>query len=106
MCKDLLLARAKTSLFNSNEVTPELCEVACVEAKELTDNKPIKTTMLIDLAIVRLKLHLKVEVDPIEEKLAMNAIKESKLIPATESTGAEIKKSTIKTGIRTSEWDM
>jgi hypothetical protein len=50
-----LLAKAQRSLYNLSEVTPELCLESLQEALELTQNKPIPTTMLLDLSLIRLK---------------------------------------------------
>lgn len=108
MSATLLLSRAQTALFNPQEVTQALCEVAWGEALELTYSKPIPVTMLLDVAFMRLKLHLKVEVDEIESKLAFMAIKEADRTSVTvDSNGVVSALDTgVKTSKRVSEWDM
>lgn len=105
MSGSLLLARAKTALFNQSEVTQELCDRAWAEAVELTRNKPIPTAMLLDLAFMRLKLYLKIEVDETESKLAFLAIKEAEKLSAATSGGGTAPAG-IKVNKRVSEWDM
>jgi len=108
MSSSLLLARATTALFNQSEITQELCDTAYGEALDLTGNKPIPVTMLLDLAFMRLKLHLKVEVEDVESKLAFMAIKEAERTSVV--VGSDGVLSALDTGVKTSkrrsEWDM
>jgi len=108
MSSSKLLARAKTALFNQSEITQELCETAWSEALDLTNNKPIPETMLLDLAFMRLKLHLKIEVDETESKLAFMAIKEADRRSVTIDSNGVVSSSDagIKTSKRISRWDM
>lgn len=72
-----LQSRAETSLLNQAELTPQALETAASEAMELTENKPIPTTMLLDLAMLRLMLLLKVEPTELAIQLATQAIKKA-----------------------------
>lgn len=70
-----LESRAKAALYNPNEVTEAVLLAAMTEALELTENKPIPEPMVIDLAILRLKMILKVEPSEFDMKLGSDAIK-------------------------------
>lgn len=70
-----LESRAKAALHNQAEITPERLEAAMTEALELTESKPIPEPMVIDLAILRLKMILKVEPSEFDMKLGSDAIK-------------------------------
>ena len=67
--------KATTALLNPDEVTTQLAETAAGEALELVQNKEIPDAMMVDLALFRLKLWLKVEIDEHDKKLADAAIK-------------------------------
>ncbi len=106
--KTKLESRAKTALFNTKEITPEVIEGAIFEALDLVNEKPIGDTLLLDLAYVRLKLRLKIDIEQLEEKLAMMAIKEADKVAlvTNESGEASVILSSVKSGKRVSEWDL
>jgi len=101
--------RAKTSLLNPLELTPEILSAAASEAIEISEGKAIPQAMLLDIAIVRLKLYLKVEVSDFEQTCYNQAIKKSvnTALPTTDTDDTSAQTVTgIKSGQRVSEWDM
>lgn len=71
-----LLQRARQSLYNQEEISQQLCQTAMNEARQITSNKEIPEAMLLDLAMFRLKLHLKTaEIMEWETALAKEAIR-------------------------------
>jgi hypothetical protein len=99
-----LLSKAQRSLYNLSEVTQELCLESLQEAMELTQNKPIQQTMLLDLALMRLKLNLKTELTEFEEKQMLFIIKKADEMKIDAVT-LELT-SYFSAGARESEWDM
>lgn len=99
-----LLSKAQRSLYNTTEVTLELCQESLAEAMELTSNKPIPTTMLLDLALMRLKLNLKTELSEFEEKQMLFIIKKADEMKIDAVTLEPT--SYFSAGARESEWDM
>lgn len=98
-----LLTKAQRSLYNQAEVATELCLESLLEAIELTQNKPIPTVLLLDLALMRLKLNLKVELSEYEEKQQLFILKKADSLKIDDA-GVEI--SSFSVGVRVSEWDM
>lgn len=98
----LLETQAKTSLLNQEEVTPAVLERASLQALELVESKPIPTTMLVDLAMLRLMLLLKVQPTELEAQLANQALKKAQSLQVSE-TGT-ISSSVIAYGDRESIW--
>lgn len=71
-----LQSRAETSLLNQAELTPpEALETAASETMELTENKPIPTTMLLDLAMLRLNAPAQGGANRASDTTATQAIK-------------------------------
>jgi len=71
-----LLQRARQSLYNREEISPQLCQTAMNEARQITSSKEIPEAMLLDLAMFRLKLHLKtVEIEEWEMALARDTVR-------------------------------
>ncbi|EJP76213.1 MULTISPECIES: hypothetical protein [Campylobacter] len=95
-----LYNRARQSLLNQAEVTQELCKKAAQEAQELTQNKQIPTPMLLDLAMFRLKLHLKVEIEEWEASLAKEALKLAQSLKSSDNEPG-----TCSVGMRESIFD-
>ncbi len=85
-----LLSRAKQSLYNRSEVTQEIATQAMQEALELTANKTIPTANLMDLAMFRLMLLLKVEPSEVQIMLAQNAIKAAQALKNSDGTGGGV----------------
>ena len=100
----LLETQAKTSLLNQEEVTQAVLERASLQALELVENKPIPTTMLVDLAMLRLMLLLKVQPTELEAQLANQALKKAQSLQVSE-TGT-ISSSVIAYGDRESIWTL
>lgn len=97
-------AKAKRVLRNPNEVDEELVVLSLGEAKELTDNKPIKETLLLDLALLRLKTNLKIELSEHEEKYYLSIIKQAQNMPVASADGQS--SGGAVSGKRESVWDM
>lgn len=88
--KNLLGLRAKTSLLNPFEVTDDVLEHASGEALELALGRDIPSAMLLDIAIVRLKLWLKVDVEPSEMTLYTHALKKAMALPLINPNGEKV----------------
>jgi hypothetical protein len=101
-----LQSRATQSLFNQEEVTPEVVETAAMEAMELTENKPIPTTMLLDLAMLRLMLLVKAEPTELAIQLANQAIKRAQSLKVNDEGAAVSGSDAIAYGDRPSSWDL
>jgi|GEM_PF-2437319 len=99
-----LFAKARRVLFNPQEVTQEVVVISLNEAIELTDNKPISQTLLLDLALIRVKMNLKIELNEYEEKSILNIIKKANEIIVNEDK--EVVKQSIEFGKRFSLWDI
>ena len=97
--------RGSTSLLNPDELTPEVLSAVAKESLELTEGKTIPKAMLLDIAIFRLKLHLKIEVSETDETLYKQAIKKVHSTPLTSDDGTETS-TQVKYGQRSSQWDM
>lgn len=82
-----LSLRAKTSLNNADEVTPELLNRAIKEADELSENKPISSAEFTDIAYLRLLLLLKIEPAQIEIDLYNAALKKAQSLSALDEDG-------------------
>ncbi|QKF64565.1 hypothetical protein [Campylobacter corcagiensis] len=95
-----LMIRAKQSLYNPEEITEQMVEIALKEAKELTQNKPLPEPMIMDLAMFRLKLLLKIEPTELDLILMKEALKMAEKI---EGESGELITQTIY-GIRKSEF--
>ena len=100
----LLETQAKTSLLNQEEVTQAVLERASLQALELVENKPIPTTMLVDLAMLRLMLLLKVQPTELEAQLANQALKKAQSLQVSES--GVTSSSVIAYGDRESIWTL
>jgi len=101
-----LQSRATQSLFNQEEVTPEVVETAATEAMELTENKPIPTTMLLDLAMLRLMLLVKAEPTELTIQLANQAIKRAQSLKVNDEGAATSGSDAIAYGDRCGSWDL
>lgn len=80
-----LYKRAQSSLFNPTEVSREAVSLALREARELTREKKIPAPNLLDLAMLRLKLLLKVEPSALDEELARAALKSAQNLKDTDA---------------------
>jgi hypothetical protein len=99
-----LLSKAQRVLYNPNEITEDVVILSFGEAVELTDSKPIKVTLLLDLALLRLKENLKIELSEYEQKCFLNIIKTAHNTPIVSET--EVINSAVSYGSRESQWDM
>lgn len=73
--QEKLTLRAKQSLQNKAEITEQIAEIALKEARELTKNLPLPEPTLLDIAMFRLKLLLKIEPNELDLILYKEALK-------------------------------
>ena len=102
--EEMLFQKARRVLRNPLEVTEDVVILSLQEAKELTENKPIAQTLLLDLALLRVKLNLKIELTEFEEKSILSILKRADAISINELN--EVVNHTILFGTRSSIWDI
>ncbi|ABK81739.1 hypothetical protein Q4Y15_001698 [Campylobacter fetus] len=74
--KESLEARAKASLLNPNEITAEALEFSTNETLEFCKGKEVQSWAVMDFAMTRLKIYLKIELSEADIILLKNACKE------------------------------
>lgn len=99
-----LLEKAQRVLYNPQEVTEDVVILSLNEANDLIENKPISQTLLLDLALLRIKENLKVELTEYEQKTILSILNKAAKISVSVSN--EINKYSVGYGSRESEWDM
>ncbi len=99
-----LLEKAQRVLYNPQEVTEDVVILSLNEANDLIENKPIPQTLLLDLALLRIKENLKVELTEYEQKTILSILNRAAKISVSVSN--EINKYSVGYGSRESEWDM
>lgn len=102
--EEMLFQKARRVLRNPLEVTEDVVILSLQEAKELTENKPIAQTLLLDLALLRVKLNLKIELTEFEEKSILSILKRADAISINELS--EVVNHTVLFGTRSSIWDI
>lgn len=102
--EEMLFQKARRVLRNPLEVTEDVVILSLQEAKELTENKPIAQTLLLDLALLRVKLNLKIELTEFEEKSILSILKRADAININELN--EVVNHTVLFGTRSSIWDI
>mgnify|MGYP003546377714 FL=1 len=102
--EEMLFQKARRVLRNPLEVTDDVVILSLQEAKELTENKPIAQTLLLDLALLRVKLNLKIELTEFEEKSILSILKRADAMSINELN--EVVNHTILFGTRSSIWDI
>lgn len=102
--EEMLFQKARRVLRNPLEVTEDVVILSLQEAKELTENKPIAQTLLLDLALLRVKLNLKIELTEFEEKSILSILKRADAMSINELN--EVVNHTVLFGARSSIWDM
>jgi hypothetical protein len=102
--EEMLFQKARRVLRNPLEVTEDVVILSLQEAKELTENKPIAQTLLLDLALLRVKLNLKIELTEFEEKSILSILKRADAISINELN--EVVNHTVLFGTRSSIWDI
>lgn len=85
--------RATKSLENPSEITEELLEIALSQSDEICANKDVPSFARIDIAYIRLKIYLKIELNGEDELLLKNALEVIKAAPFIDKKG-EISPST------------
>ncbi len=103
--KKRLQKRAQSALANADEVTDELLELACAESDEACEKREVPLYARLDIAFIRLKLYLKIEMTGEDELLLKNALECVKNSPfLDEMSGETSPKAKYKTGHRESEF--
>lgn len=102
--EEMLFQKARRVLRNPLEVTEDVVILSLQEAKELTENKPIAQTLLLDLALLRVKLNLKIELTEFEEKSILSILKRADAMSINELN--EVVNHTVLFGTRSSIWDI
>lgn len=102
--EEMLFQKARRVLRNPLEVTEDVVILSLQEAKELTENKPIAQTLLLDLALLRVKLNLKIELTEFEEKSILSILKRADAMSINELD--EVVNHTVLFGTRSSIWDI
>lgn len=74
--KESLEARAKASLLNPDEITQEALEFSANETLEFCKGKEVQSWAVMDFAMTRLKIYLKIELSEADIILLKNACKE------------------------------
>ncbi len=87
--KARLSKRAHTALANADEVTDELLELACAESDEACEKREVPLYARLDIAFVRLKLYLKIEMTGEDELLLKNAMEVVKDSPFKDEASGE-----------------
>lgn len=80
-----LEARAKSSLHNPSAISKKALEVACSETMQECEGKDVKQWAMMDFAMIRLKLYLKVELSEFDEKIYEEAKKTIRQSPSIDS---------------------
>ena len=99
-----LLEKAQRVLFNPQEVTEDVVILSLAEANDLIDNKPIPQTLLLDLALLRIKENLKIELTEYEQKNILSILNRASKISVSESN--EVNNYSAGYGKRESIWDI
>ena len=84
--KERLTKRAQTALANADEVTEELLDLACAESDEACAKREVPLYARLDIAFIRLKLYLKIEMTGEDELLLKNAMEVVKDSPFKDET--------------------
>lgn len=95
--------RAKTALANADELTNELLELALNESNEACKNRAVPDFARLDIAFVRLKLYLKIELVGEDELLLKNALEVVEKSPFLENEATCASKF-YKSGVREDEY--
>lgn len=80
-----LASRAKSSLHNQAAISKKALEVACSETIQECEGKDVKQWAMMDFAMIRLKLYLKVELSEFDEKIYEEAKKNIRQSPSIDS---------------------
>ena len=81
--------RATQSLDNPSEITGQVLELALAQSDEICKNKDVPTFARIDIAYIRLKIYLKIELNGEDELLLKNALEVVKNVPFIDEKGAK-----------------
>lgn len=98
-----LQIRANTALANVDEVTEELLNLAVQESDEACKNRAVPVYARLDIAFVRLKLYLKIELTGEDElllKTALDIVAKSPFIEENEQSTAQF----YRCGVREDEF--
>ena len=104
--KEKLEFRAKHSLANADEVSDELLEIALNESEQACEGRSVAEFARLDIAYIRLKLYLKIELTGEDELLLKNALEQVKNSPFFDDSesGETSAKAKYQTATRESEF--
>lgn len=94
--------RAKKNLLNEGNLSEENLDYALKEAQEIVNGKEVGDYALLDIALIRLKILLKIELNGEDELLYKQALNEVKNAPKIGSKT----RTHYKSQIRRSEFDL
>ena len=83
----ILKKRAMQSLANPNEIEDSLLHIVLQESHEICKGRDVPSFARIDVAYVRLKLYMKIELNGEDEMLYKNALQIIKESPILDSSG-------------------
>lgn len=102
--KEKLDFRAKSALANPDEISDELLDYALNESEQMCEKRSVAEFARLDLAFVRLKLYLKIELTGEDELLLKNALEVVKNSPFENDAGEQSSARFYKAGVRENEF--
>lgn len=98
--------RAKHSLANADEISDELLDIALNESEQECEGRKVAEFARLDIAYIRLKLYLKIELTGEDELLLKNALEKVKNSPFIEDAerGETSASHCYAVGVRESEY--
>ncbi len=98
--------RAKHSLANADEISDELLDIALNESEQECEGRKVAEFARLDIAYIRLKLYLKIELTGEDELLLKNALEKVKNSPfiEDEDSGEITAKAKYQVATRESEY--
>lgn len=102
--KEKLEFRAKSALANADEVSDKLLDLALSESNEACEGRKVPEYARLDIAYIRLKLYLKIELVGEDELLLKNALEVVKNSPFENEEGEQSPARFYKAGVREDEF--
>lgn len=102
--KERLEFRTKTALANTDEISDELLDLALSESAEACAGRKAPEYARLDIAFIRLKVYLKIELTGEDELLLKNAMKAVENSPFENEAGETKPARFYKAGVRESEF--
>ena len=102
--KEKLEFRAKSALANADEVNDEILDLALNESEQACQKHKVPEYARLDIAYIRLKIYLKIELTGEDEFLLKNALEVVKNSPFESESGEQSSARFYKAGVRESEF--